>query len=239
MKKQTLTFALLLVISIGFSQTWGTNSQIELTGITKTETRNTSDYDQITIGGGFLVTFVTGKEGEIKITADEAILEKLITKCNNNKLEIKMENGSNYSAKILITIPIEEISKLYFSGSGSVKSDSNITAKSFDLDFSGSGNVNLPLTTKKLKVNKTGSGDLVLSGTTTNLEIDCTGSGSANTKELKAQNTEVNQSGSGDVSVFASDRLDAKLVGSGTIKYYGKPSKTNKTSVGSGSITGK
>jgi hypothetical protein len=239
MKKNVFTIALFLVFSFAFSQNYSQNPKIKLTGNTKTETRSTSDYDKITIGGSFEVTFVKGKEGEIKITADEAILAKLITKCNSRNLEIKMENGSNYSAKILITIPIEEISKLNYAGSGSVKSEIALNAKTFKLDFSGSGNMNLPITAKNLKVDKTGSGNLTLSGTTTNFEINSTGSGNSNAKDLKSKSATVMQSGSGDIKIFTSDKLEVQLVGSGSLNYYGKPEKVNKTVVGSGSVSTK
>jgi cell fate regulator YaaT (PSP1 superfamily) len=142
MKKQVFTFALLLVFSIGFSQKWGKNSKIKLIGKTKTETRTTKVYNQITIGGAFEVTLIKGKEGEIVVTADEAILEKLIVKCTNHILEIKMENGSSYSSKIEIKIPIDEISKFSYSGSGNVNSEILPNASKFALDFSGSGKVN-------------------------------------------------------------------------------------------------
>jgi hypothetical protein len=239
MKKQVFTFALLLVFSIGFSQKWGKNSKIKLIGKTKTETRTTKVYNQITIGRAFEVTLIKGKEGEIVVTADEAILEKLIVKCTNHILEIKMENGSSYSSKIEIKIPIDEISKFSYSGSGNVKSEVTLTTSNFDIDFSGSGEVNLPVKCQNLKVDKTGSGVLILSGMSRNFNLECTGSGSTNAKELKAQSTEVTQTGSGDVRVFASQSISATLTGSGSIIYYGKPAKLNKSSNGSGSISGR
>jgi hypothetical protein len=239
MKKIVITFALLFVLNLGYSQAWGKNSKIKLTGTIKTETRTTSNYNEIEIGGAFQVTLVKGTEGKIIITADEAILEKLITKCSSNRLKIKMENGSNYSAKIEISIPVEDISRFSYAGSGNVKSELTVKSSNFEVEFSGSGKVNLPVTCQNLKVEKTGSGGLILSGMSNNFDLKCIGSGSSNTKELKTQNTDVSQIGSGDVSVYATESINATLTGSGNINYYGKPAKVIKKSNGSGSISAK
>ena len=64
------------------------------------------------------------------------------------------------------------------------------------------------------------------------------GSAECNAAALTAKRATVSVSGSGDVTVNASETLDAKVSGSGSVHYLGSPKLTKAVS-GSGSITQK
>ena len=207
-----------------------------------TTTRSTPNYEKISVSGSFDVKLVSAKEGTITIKGDENLLEFIKTEVNNNTLSVYLEKGKSiqydYNSSIEITIPFETINQISFSGSGNLTNTDVISATDLDFIMSGSGNVSFQSSSSNLKITKSGSGNLNATGKTADLEVISSGSGNANLAKLISLNATATQSGSGNIKVNCSKSLDAKTVGSGTIQYSGTPEKINKTSTGSGSVTG-
>ncbi len=89
-----------------------------------TESRITADYDKISTSGSFDVILVAGKEGNISIKAESKMMEFIKTEVKNGELSVYFETSKmvsfNYNKTIEITIPVEDISELSFSGSGNI-----------------------------------------------------------------------------------------------------------------------
>jgi hypothetical protein len=86
-----------------------------------------------------------------------------------------------------------------------------------------------------LTVSISGAASGRIAGRSDNLSISISGTGSLNAAELKAKRARVVVSGVGDVTVNASDELNAKVSGTGTIWYIGSPKLESSVS-GVGSI---
>jgi hypothetical protein len=105
--------------------------------------------------------------------------------------------------------------------------------------LSGSGNINLEFDADTIETKLSGSGDFILKGTTNKLISKTSGSGNVSSNNLIAKEVECGISGSGNMKVFCTENLKARISGSGDIFYYGNP-KTRDTKVsGSGTIKGK
>lgn len=239
MRKTIFIFAL-LCIAISNAQKF---KKIKGNQKIVTITRTTAQYDKIVVAGSFDVKLVSGKEGIITIKGDENLLEYIKTEVSNNgTLTIGVDKKTNlqfdYNSSLEITVPIEKIDELIFSGSGNVSASEIIVTDNFQSTITGSGNVNFVTSTTNLKVTKSGSGNLTIKGKTTNLEVTASGSGNANLSDLTTQNTVATQSGSGSIALNCQEKLDATTVGSGSIQYKGNPKKVNKNSTGSGGISG-
>ncbi len=207
-----------------------------------TESRTTADYDKISTSGSFDVVLIAGKEGNITIKAEPKLMELIKTEVKDGELSVYFETPKlvtfNYTSTIEITIPIENISELSFSGSGNLTAANPINSENLQFTMSGSGNVKFETVTTNLKVTKSGSGNAVIQGKAENLKVDASGSGNANLSDLKTENTTASQSGSGNIKIFCTKNLLASLKGSGSIQYRGNPQQVDKDSSGSGSITG-
>ena len=236
MKKTTV---LLLICSISaFAQNWGTE-KVKGNGNVISQTRETSEYEKIAITGSFDTQLIAGKEGKITLEGDENILDYIITEVEDNQLKIHFKKGSsiyNYK-KILISIPVEAINAIALTGSGSVTSLLELKGTEFEIHQTGSGDMKLAINTKTLTAKLAGSGDLVLSGVTQNYNVKLAGSGNIESQNLTTEDTIANLAGSGNLSVFASNSIIAKVSGSGNINYKGNPKSTDKNIIGSGDIT--
>lgn len=220
---------------------WFSKNTIKGNGKIITEKRSTANYDQIRVGGFFDVELVSGKEGAITIVGEENILPLVKTEVENGVLLIYTEKNKsiNTSKKLLITVPFESISDVSLGGSGSITTKSTIKTTKFSVKLSGSGDINLTLDVNDAEVNISGSGDVNLKGKATNYDGKLSGSGDLNTYELNAENANAVISGSGNIQLFCSNNLIARISGSGSINYKGNPKTIDTKVSGSGSISAK
>ncbi len=66
-------------------------------------------------------------------------------------------------------------------------------------------------------------------------DIDISGSGEYRAGDLQSETAKIKISGSGDVTLWVIESLDANVSGSGSVNYYGHP-QTSLSSSGSGKI---
>ena len=112
-----------------------------------------------------------------------------------------------------------------------------LTVKNLDeITLGGSGAVNgKGLKTDSLKIVIGGSGDMTLNGAAERSEVLLAGSGSYRADGLQSKDVKIQIMGSGDAVLAASEKLDATLVGSGSVEYVGNPVVSTQT-IGSGSV---
>lgn len=198
-------------------------------------------YDEIKLYGDINFVLISEKEGEINLEGDSNLLDNIKVETKNNILSIKTKKGVYFkyskSNSVTVTIPVSEISKIYLSGSGNVSSNVLIKNDAFTASVTGSGDMKLNIEANSTTANVTGSGDLKLTGNTNILTCNITGSGDFNGKKLNSKNTQVKLTGSGNANVVANQSLKTKLMGSGNIKYSGKPAKLNSKVLGSGNVS--
>ncbi|MHA6280921.1 head GIN domain-containing protein [Salinimicrobium sp. CAU 1759] len=231
----------LLCISISQAQWWQGTKKVDGNGKMITKTRSVSDYNSVALTGSMDVILVRGKEGNLKVEAEENLQEHIITEVDGGSLKISVEKG--YSLKpsrnndIIITVPFTDIEKVSLTGSGDIRSSDVVKADNFKINITGSGNVKLPLEARSTSANITGSGDIDLSGSSVDFDCKVTGSGDISAFDFKCQHVSAMVTGSGDIQVYASESLKASTPGSGDIEYRGNPKKEDFRSLGSGSIS--
>ncbi len=102
--------------------------------------------------------------------------------------------------------------------------------------MSGSGNAVLrEVTCRELSLTISGSGTTTLGGTAEKVTTKISGSGDIDAGMLKVKTADVQVSGSGSASVWATDELKVRVSGSGDVKYRGAPKIEKKVS-GSGKV---
>lgn len=226
-----------LLISILFIQA----NQISSNEPIKIEKRQVDTYKGISVAGSYRVRLIKGKEGEITLNGSESDLDNTEIKIKNDILIIKNKESSWFRSwkmgVVEITIPVEEISKLSMSGSGSIYSEFLLQADDFKTIVTGSGKIKTALNSDEFDGLITGSGSIKAWGETHSSNIKITGSGDFNGNELNAVNTKVIITGSGDASVHAEEALNVIITGSGSVKYSGKPDKQISKVSGSGKVS--
>ncbi|MBK5193674.1 MAG: DUF2807 domain-containing protein [Flavobacteriaceae bacterium] len=242
MKNAILFFSILLFSANTLNAQWWSNSK-KVAGNKEVtnQTRSVGNYDQISVTGMMEVQLIAGSEGKIDIEAEGNLMEFIETEVTNGHLRISIQKGvaidpsKNYPIRIVV--PFETLGALTLTGSGHISNSDAIRARDFKINVTGSGNMNLNLITENLESTITGSGDLKLKGTSREFKCKITGSGDVFAYDLKAVKVDASVTGSGDMEVSVENELEAKVSGSGDIKYRGNPDKQNFKTSGSGTVS--
>ena len=187
------------------------------------------------------IELVAGTEGELSVQAESNFFDYIITEVEGDTLKIYEKGGANLEVSkrmgINITVPFEELAGVFSTDSGDIFGSDTIEANSFVVRSTGSGDIELTLDVVQLQGGVEGSGDMGLSGKANQLECSTAGSGDFDGSKLKADRVSAIASGSGDIEVYASQELKARISGSGDISFLGNPQKQDFQSSGSGSIS--
>jgi hypothetical protein len=218
-KKVLSGIVALMLATLACSTLSSRASRVVGSGHEASESRNVTDFDSVELAGSGDVNILLGDTQSVNVQADDNILPLIETTVSNNKLLIRTKPFTDitHSSPIVVTVVMKSLKQATLSGSGNM----NIGAMSgpdLTLDLPGSGNI-------------------TAEGTVDALTIHLAGSGNVTADKLKAHSANATVAGSGDISLFASDSLDASVSGSGTIRCEGNPAQVTKSVTGSGSIT--
>jgi len=211
----------------------------------KTEDRHLSGFHAVDVGGPFDVKLTQGTTESVRVEAPEEVISRITTEVENGVLKIYNKHNENFHfgdlfrhKKILVYVTIKDVNSIVVSGSGDVDFRNGLHGDKLSLRVSGSGDVNGALEVKTLETSISGSGDVSISGHAETSAVRVSGSGDYSGRGLITQNTDVHVSGSGDASIYASNKVDASVSGSGDISYGGHPKSVYKAKSGSGDIGG-
>ena len=229
---------LALTFAVNAQNWWGGKNRIKGNGRVITTTRTISDFDDVSVGGSFEVLLVKGKEGKIVIEAEENIIPYIETEVNGDHLKIQYKKNTNISTskRVTVTVYFEEINGVSMGGSGRISSDDIMKAKRFKVNIGGSGKINLHLAADKVFSSIGGSGDIILKGEANEVNCKVAGSGSVKGYELTTDELQATIAGSGSIKMTVKTKINAKVVGSGSIYYKGNPKYIDTKSVGSGNV---
>ncbi len=144
--------------------------------------------------------------------------------------------GLRSDNKIKVYVTTDKIEEVFLSGSGNVTSDAPFSGSDqLKLGISGSGDIRLNVNAPYIESHISGSGNIDLSGETKDSKVTITGNGDYKATDLQCENAEVHITGSGNVNVFASVKLEVHITGSGDVYYKGTPS-IQQHITGSGTI---
>lgn len=131
-----------------------------------------------------------------------------------------------------------EAESLYINASGASDAEVWVRAKDVTIIASGASDFDLDTEGEKLVLRSSGSSDFDVLGSCTYLHANFSGASNLDALNLKSEEVKVNASGSSNVSVFASKKLDANCSGMSSIYYTGRPESVSTNISGLSSIKG-
>ncbi len=181
--------------------------------------RTLPSFIAVNAKGAFAMTVEVGKAQSVTISGDDKFVATLHTEVVGNELQIYTDDKTVKSTKgdPRITITLPALSRVKVEGAGET-----ILNK---------------INTDRLDISYLGAGHLQASGKVKYLRLSAKGVGEVDTKALHAERVDVNFEGVGNVSVYATDLLNAVAKGMGALTYYGKPKTINKSVAGIGSVS--
>lgn len=177
------------------------------------------DFDEISVGGAFDVSIRFAAEQKVTVTIDDNLWDNLELKVKRGRLDIDWDKSCRPDGDCRLEITLPALKAMQVQGAADVQI----------ADFAGD----------QFKFELSGAAELDMNGTVDDLEIKVSGAGDIDTRDLTARHVKVRISGAGNADLTATESLDARVSGVGSVKYWGDP-ETRKTSVsGIGSISAK
>lgn len=180
--------------------------------------RTLPGFIAINAKGAFTMTVEVGKAQTVLVSGDEKYLAALKTEVIDNELQVTLPDKSygNNKSSPHITITLPSLSRVKVEGAGET-----ILNK---------------VNTDRIDISYLGAGHLEANGKVKYLRLNARGVGEVDTSKLRAERVDVNFEGVGNVSVYATELLNAVAKGIGGLTYYGHPKTVNKSVAGIGNV---
>jgi predicted small secreted protein len=201
-----------------------------------TESRPVSGIERVVLAGSGDVILTQGDRESLTVETDDNLMQHITTEVSGGTLTLGTQKGVNVRpTRLRFTLKVVDLEGLTVSGSGDINAE-RFDTDELEIQVSGSGDVRVKtLTVQTTKVRIDGSGSINLAGQASEQEVAIGGSGKYLGEDLRSETASVKIDGSGDATLWATDALDARVTGSGTVRYYGDP-KTSFSGAGSGRI---
>jgi hypothetical protein len=233
------SFVILLAsTACGVSFHLGDNA-INGSGNRVTETREVSGFDEVLLAGSGELYLEQGAEESLTVTADDNIMQYLKTDVEGDTLVLGFKDNVNVSLRtpVVFKLTVRDLTSVTLAGSGKVVAQPLDTTK-LTINLPGSGEMRFEkVETGSLHATIAGSGTIeVESGSAESEEINMVGSGDFKGKDFKVTDASTIIAGSGNIDVNCNGELNAKILGSGNVRYYGDPTSVKLDTAGSGEI---
>lgn len=247
--------SLLVLLATGFFLIFTAGSCLQGKHVTGSKNYITKEvkaenFNEIKLLGSMNVTYYQDSRSHIKIYGSDNIVPLVETSVDGNTLILKFKKNVNvWKGKLEIKVFSPDLNKLTINGSGDVNLANGIqTSKDIGIQINGSGNIQgtrfkcqkmaisingsgdvrlQQIESQECHARIAGSGDISLNGITNQAKYSIAGSGDIRASDLQAKNVEAGTSGSGNISCHASDKLTARVSGSGDIAYKGNPQEVD------------
>lgn len=206
-------------------------------GTLVTENRPINGVDRVELAIPAKLEVQQGAAEELNITADNNVLPYLTTNVRGGELVIGYQPQVNVrpSQPPLITLTLKDLEGVQVSSSGSMQVGS-FSTEDFNIGLSSNGRIDIQeLQAEDINAELTSSGVIIIRGEANTLDLEVSSSGSFQAGDLKVQKADITLSSSGEVTVWVTEDLRAKIFSSGNIYYYGNPT-VHKNLTGSGKV---
>ncbi len=203
------------------------------------EVRDVDSFSGVSSEGSLTVEIVAGETPSLTVLCDSNLLEFIDTDVEDGILEISERWSLFPSDGCVVHVVAVGLDHVALSGSGFVRVDGPVEAGRFEIDSSGSGEVDVEtLAATSVVVLLSGSGGVVVAdGGAGTLDATVSGSGDVDTVGLEAEDATAIVSGSGRIELTATASVDAIVDGSGAIVVHGDPAGRDVSGTGSGTVT--
>lgn len=194
-----------------------------------TEIRQVGNFNGIKVSTGIDLYITMGTTEEVKIVADDDIIDKIITEVKGGKLHIYTKtsnnwfnwNSGNQNRKAYVTV--KELMSIEASSGSDVKSENTLKGEDLRVSASSGSDVAVDIYYKNVWVDTSSGSDAKLSGKVKTLEAEAISGSDINAKDLESKICKVKVSSGSDAIVNVTDELYANASSGADINYYGNP----------------
>lgn len=235
MKKVTLLLFVILAFVSTSCIIEGFNTGISGNGNVVEETRDISGFTSVKLSSGIDVILSEGDHFEVRVEADENLIDVIETTLIGKTLEVGTENVNIRNAKskkVHVTLP--ELSELKISSAGDCRGATVFHCDDLELGISSAGDLTLEVEARRIDLGISSSGDAKLAGKADVFYASLSSAGDLSAFDLIAGEVKVDVSSAGDARVYATDEISMSASSAGNIYYKGDAQviRSSKSSAG-------
>jgi hypothetical protein len=194
-------------------------------------------FTQLKMNGVFNVLISQGDKEALTIEADDNLVDLIEIRNDGNVLTIKQKKESDIkSTKFNIYITVKDLEKIETSSVGNIQTSTPLNLKNLDLSSSCVGDIQLEINCEKFTANISSVGDLNLKGKSGETIIKNSSVGNINAVDFISDILKVDNSGVGDVEVYAEKEISLISSGVGNVAYKGNAVVKNIENKGVGKV---
>ena len=189
-----------------------------------TQSRELGNFNSVHVSGNIDVYASQDSSFSVKVETDENLQQYIEVINDGGVLRIHEKEGTNPKSRKPIKVYVSSSTFKNFEASGAcdIYSMDQITATDvIEFHASGSCKITMDVNAPKINTHVTGACDVIFKGETKDFSVEGSGSTDIRCFELKADNVNVDLSGSGDAEVYAESTLKGSVSGSADIRYKG------------------
>lgn len=194
----------------------------------ETQMRKVNGFNAIKVSTGIDLYLTMGSTEEVKVVADDDIIDDLITEVENGTLKIYMKRrnwfnwgNGNETKKVYVTV--NELIELSASSGSDVESTNTLEGESLDVSCSSGSDLKIEVHYKNLSVDTSSGSDSKIRGKVKTLRVDASSGSDIKAGDLESAICYANASSGSDITVSVSSELYANASSGSDINYHGNP----------------
>lgn len=235
--KKILFLCAVIPLFLGSCVISGWDPGISGNGNVAEETRDVSGFTGVHVSSGIDVYLTEGDQFEVRVEADENLLDVIETEVRGNMLVVGTDHVSirrARSKRVYVTLP--ELKELKISSAGDCEGQNTFHCGDLRLGISSAGDLSLKVEADRIDLDISSSGDATLAGTAGHLDASLSSAGDLDAWDLEARVVDVTASSAGDARVFATQEISMDASSAGNIYYRGDARVVHSQSSSAGSI---
>ncbi|WP_176223816.1 head GIN domain-containing protein [Marivirga sericea] len=211
---------------------------------------NIVDFHSVSVNSAYTVYLKQSNKEEVRVEAEKEIYALTEITVEEGVLHINIKKDDSQTSKSIwqkidnikllptlkVYVSIKDVQKLSVNGNGKLITENSIASDRISLLVAGTGSMEVDIKSDQVDAKLIGPGNLSIKGYAETLNIENSGAGSIDAFDFEVQNATANLYGLGSMKINVSDKLDAKIYGSGDMLVKGATKEIVKKEYGSGEI---
>jgi hypothetical protein len=196
-----------------------------------------SNFETIKVQQGINLYLTQGNSTELKVEADDNIIDLLKTEVNNNELKVYFEKNVYRSKARNVYLTTSDISSIQTSSGASVKSENTLQTNTLKVDASSGSSINIFVNTEEVLSESSSGANIKIQGKTSYFSADSSSGSNIDADKLESIDAKANASSGANINVNVSRKLVANASSGGDIDYEGNPTDIAKNTSSGGSVS--
>lgn len=222
-KKRAFFFALMLLTAA--------LTTVQAGNIKKTETRNVKNYHAVDVSAGIDLYLKMGDSEQVRVEADDNIIDDIVTEVRNGTLRIYMKKGNFFNffnfgstspRKVYVTVT--ELKSINASSGSDVRSENTLKGDKLEVNSSSGSDVILDVVYKDVSLDASSGSDIKMKGKAKTVRASASSGSDINARDLEAVIGHASASSGADITIHATGEIYANASSGADVSYYGNPS---------------